>query len=187
MTSSWHNSDANDHGFVSFDVLKERARNGSREQFLADYPVPGMLVVYRGDDGSTPGQEQLFDPTDRGFQLLTVTIRSAGILQYLGKVAFLAKRPGNPFAHLISIGRSAANDITIAVESVSRVHGYFVAGDSGGWSFSDHGSTNGSRLDDRDLVSGQSQPLSDGCHLQLGLEAVLEFLSPESLYERATR
>lgn len=188
---SWHCSDVNEDGFVSFEVLRKRAAASTRDQFVRDFPVPGLLVLHRGDDFSGQGREQLFDPNDRGFQLLTMTVPSTGILRYLGKVAFLAKRPGNPFAHLISIGRSASNDITIAVDSISRVHGYFVAGEAAGnksgWSFSDHGSTNGSRLDDRDLVSGQSYGLRDGNVLQLGLEAVLELFMPESLYQRALK
>ena len=189
--TSWHCPDANEHGFVPFEALRRRAAQSTREQFLRDFPVPGLLVLHRSEDDSVQGREQLFDPNDRGFQLLTMTVPSAGILRYLGKVAFLAKRPGNPFAHLISIGRSASNDITIAIDSVSRVHGYFVAGDATGsgsqWSFSDHGSTNGSRLDDRDLVSGQCYGLRDGVLLQLGLEAVLELLTPDSLYRRALK
>lgn len=188
---TWHCSDVNEHGFVPLEVLRKRAAESTCDQFVRDFPVPGLLVLHRGEDFSVQGREQLFDPNDRGFQLLTMTIPSAGILRYLGKVAFLAKRPGNPFAHLISIGRSASNDITIAVDSMSRVHGYFVAGEAAGnqpgWSFSDHSSTNGSRLDDRDLVSGQSYGLRDGNVLQLGLEAVLELFMPESLYRRALK
>ncbi len=180
----WHCPDADEHGFVAFEVLEERAAGSSREQFLRDFPVPGLLVVYRAQDPSGPEADAILDPTDRGVQLLTMSIRSSAILRYLGRVAFVAKRPGNPFAHLISVGRSANNDVTLAVDSVSKVHGYFVR-DESGWSFIDHGSTNGSRIDDRELVSGERYPLADGNVLQLGLEALLEFLSPESLYRRA--
>ena len=182
--SDWYCPDADEHGFVPFEMLEERAARGTREQFLEDFPVPALLVVYRSQDPSGGEPDAILDPTDRGVQLLTVSIRSATILRYLGKVAFVAKRPGNPFAHLISVGRSVNNDITLTVDSVSKVHGYFVSGDDG-WSFIDHGSTNGSRIDDAGIVSGESYPLRDGNLLQLGLEAVLEFLSPESLYHKA--
>ncbi len=183
--SDWHCPDADEHGFVPFEVLEERAAHDSREQFLRAFPVPALLVVYRAQDSSGDAEaDTIIDPTDRGVQLLTVSIRSTAILRYLGKVAFVAKRPGNPFAHLISVGRSVNNDITLTVDSVSKVHGYFVSGDDG-WSFIDHGSTNGSRIDDVGIVSGRNYPLRDGNLLQLGLEALLEFLSPESLYRRA--
>jgi pSer/pThr/pTyr-binding forkhead associated (FHA) protein len=187
--TDWYCPDADENGFVPFEVLEKRAGRGSRQQFLKDFPVPGLLVVYRAQDPSggpdfRAEADTILDPTDRGVQLLTMSIRSTAILRYLGKVAFVTKRPGNPFAHLISIGRSVNNDITLAVDSVSKVHGYFVSA-GGGWSFNDHGSTNGSRLDGVAIVAGERYPLADGNVLQLGLEALLEFLSPESLYRRA--
>ena len=54
---------------------------------------------------------------DDGFWLT----ECAAILRYLGTVAFVDKRPANPFAHLVSIGRSANNDITLAVVPVVPV------------------------------------------------------------------
>ncbi|MCP3964018.1 MAG: FHA domain-containing protein [bacterium] len=183
-TNEWSCPDANEHGFVPFDVLKQKAAALTREQFLGAFPQPALLSVYPGaapEQGSEP-----VDPTDSGFQLLTVAIKSATILRYLGKVAFIAKRPGNPFGHLISVGRSASNDITLAVDSVSKVHGYFVR-DGDLWSFTDHGSTNGSTVSGREIAAGDKCPLFDGSVLQLGIEAMLEYLSPESLYDRASR
>ena len=193
----WHYQDADEHGFVSLERLAKLAQEG-RDHFLKAFPRPCLRVDLLEENASGPSIDQLLDSTDQGVQLLTVTIRSAGILRYLGKVAFVAKRPGNPYAHLISVGRSASNDISLSVESISRVHGYFVADDesstgggeasadkeSSGWSFIDHGSTNGSRLDGQDLVSGQRYPLRDGAEIQLGLGALLEFLTPEGLYRR---
>ena len=183
-TNAWSCPDADEHGFVPFDVLKQKAATLTREQFLDQFPQPALLSVY---PGSAPEQgSESVDPTDSGFQLLTVAIKSVTILRYLGKVAFIAKRPGNPFGHLISVGRSSSNDITIAVDSVSKVHGYFVReGDH--WSFTDHGSTNGSTLSGREVRPGDKYPLFDGNVLQLGLEAMLEYLSPETLYDRASR
>ena len=198
--SDWNCPDADEHGFVTFELLQKRAAGVSREQFVRAFPVPALRVVYRdGNISAGIEGESVLDPHDRGIQLMTVSIRSTSILSYLGRVAFIAKRPGNPFAHLISIGRSANNDITVAVDSVSKVHGYFVYGDSGetfpgrpdlasvepGWSFIDHGSTNGSSIDDADLVSGRRYSQRDGNVLRLGFEVTLEFMSPETLYQSA--
>ncbi len=119
-------------------------------------------------------------------QLLTVSIKSAAVLRYLNRIAFLCKRPGNPYAHLVSIGRSASNDIAIAVDSVSKVHGYFAL-DGDSWSFTDHSSTNGSLLNDEPLQAGEKYPLADGDFLQLGLEVTLEYFTPGRLYDRLTR
>ncbi len=184
-TSSWSCPDADAHGFVDFKLVKERAASRSREQFLEDFPAPALLAVYAGGaPGADPTAGDTVDPNDSGVQLLTVSIKSTAILRYLGRLAFVTKRPGNPFAHLISVGRSATNDITLAVDSVSKVHGYFVR-EGDGWSFTDHGSTNGSALAGSELAPGGKYPLHDGAVLQLGLEAMLQYLSPESLYQKA--
>lgn len=197
-TSGWYCQEADEHGFVSLEHLADRARVASRDEFLRAFPRHCLRVDALDDGTVGPGVDQLLDPQDQGVQLLTVTIRNAGILRYVGKVAFVTKRPGNLYAHLISVGRSVTNDITLAIESISRVHGYFVADGSpsvppavgegvqrawgSGWSFIDHGSTNGSRLDGADLVAGRRYPLCDGSQLQLGPGISLELLSPESLY-----
>lgn len=172
----WTCPGADEEGFITFEDLKSRTSHNSLEDFVRQYPLPGLFVVYK--EGSDPDP---LDPTDRGVQLLTVSIRSTSILRYLAKIAFLAKRPGNPFGHLISIGRSNRNDITIGVDSVSKVHGYFVP-DGDAWSFTDHGSTNGSRINDNELVRGEKYPLENGDLLQLGLEVSFEIHMPRSLY-----
>jgi hypothetical protein len=181
-SSSWHCTDADEHGFVPFEYVQRRIISGGREQFLRDFPAPALLVVFRG---SAPEQEH-FDPNQSGVQLLTVSVKSAGVLRYLGRVAFVCKKPGNPFAHLVSVGRSASNDVTIAVESVSKVHGYLVLED-GRWCYTDHGSTNGTKINGKKVDKGQKVTLDDGDVIQLGLEVMLEFLTPDALYRRATK
>ena len=177
----WTCPGTDDHGFVSLESLQGKAAQMSREEFLQSYPILALLSVFHGRDPSS--SRETLDPNDQGVQLLTVSVKSTAILRYLGKVAFVAKRPGNPFAHLISVGRSTQNDITIAVNSVSKVHGYFAV-EGNGWGFTDHGSTNGSKIDEEELEAGRKYPLRDGQLLQLGLEVMLEVMSPENLYRR---
>ncbi len=185
-TANWSCPDADEHGFVPFELIRKETARKTREQFLEAFPAPALLAVV-GDGGPGPSQgAKTVDPNDSGVQLLTVSIKSTAILRYLGKLAFVTKRPGNPFAHLISVGRSANNDITVAVDSVSKVHGYFVR-EGKGWSFTDHGSTNGSTMAGKELERGGKYTLHDGAVLQLGLEASLQYLTPESLYARAFR
>ncbi len=186
-TSNWSCPNADEHGFVPFKLIQERAAGATREQFLEDFPAPALLAVYGGGPGVDPSATaEPFDPNESAVQLLTVSIKSTAILRYFGHLAFVAKRPGNPFAHLVSIGRSATNDVTVAVDSVSKVHGYFVR-EGDGWSFTDHDSTNGSTLAGQELTPGGKYPLLDGVFLRLGLEAMLQYLSPESLYQKASR
>ena len=180
MVNSWTCPEANNHGFVPWHRLVKQVAGLSLDRFLHDYPVPALRVLDPHLDPAEPGEP---DPADRGIQLLTETIESAAILQYLTKVAFVTKKPGNPFPHLVSIGRSHRNDITIAVDSVSRVHGYFVC-DDGRWCFTDHGSSNGSQIDGCKMQPAEKYPLNDGQQLQLGLDVILELLYPRSLYHK---
>lgn len=176
--AQWYNTEADEHGFMDFDKLAKKARELDEAEFVAAYPRPALRVVYRGD-----GQTAEAASDQSGVQLLTVAVKSAGILRYLSRIAFIAKRPGVPFAHLISIGRSNNNDITLAVESVSKVHGYLVVDDDR-YRFTDHGSTNGSKLNGHALETNKKYTLEDGDVLHLGLEAALEFLQPASLYRK---
>ena len=182
MTEDWNHPDAGDDGFVAFAKIESAARELDLGAFMAAHPRSALRCVDRAQLGSSI--RRLLAPVDRGVQLLTERIEGAEILRYLGKVAFITKRPGNPFPHLISIGRSRANDVTVAVESVSKVHGYFVAQD-GGWCFTDHGSTNGSRVGKKKLSQGEEQVLEDGVVLQLGPDVCLLYLTPIGLYRAA--
>ncbi|MDA8017142.1 MAG: FHA domain-containing protein [Thermoanaerobaculia bacterium] len=176
--AQWYSTEADEHGFLDFDKLARKARALSEDDFVAAYPRPALRVVYRGDGvADEPASDR------SGVQLLTVAVKSVGILRYLSRVAFVAKRPGAPFAHLVSIGRSNNNDITMAVESVSKVHGYLVL-EEGRCRFTDHGSTNGSKLNGAPLEKNEKYTLGDGDILHLGLETALEFLTPMSLYRK---
>ena len=180
--ANWYYEGVDEGGFASFEEIQEKARKMTPEEFGRQFPVPALLVVYREPDSSGAP----LDPSSQaGVQLLTVSIKSATILRYLNQIAFLCKRPGNPYAHLISIGRSASNDISIAVDSVSKVHGYF-AQDGDTWCFTDHSSTNGSLLNDQPLQAGQKSTLREGDLLQLGLEVTLEYYTPAGLFGKLT-
>ncbi len=179
----WTCPDVNDDGFIALRRLKKAAVGKSSAQFQEAYPVPALLSVDR--DLPPAGVQELLAPSESRVQLLTVAIEGAAVLRYLGKLAFVTKRPGNFFPHVVSIGRSHKNDITVGVDSVSKMHGYFTH-DGEDWSYTDHSSTNGSRIDDRELEARCKYPLTDGCVLQLGIEVTLEFLSPASLFRRAT-
>ena len=178
-SEDWYCPEANSEGFARRSQLEKWAYRLSPAEFIERYPRPGLLVLDPETETDDPldGQEQ----KNSGVMLVTQSIESVDYLAYLNKIAFIAKRPGNLFPHLISIGRSSNNDIRINVDSVSKVHGYFVAKD-GGWVFTDHGSTNGSKLDQKVLAANHEYPLSHGQQLRLGINALFEFLSPETLY-----
>ncbi|MEM6453489.1 MAG: FHA domain-containing protein [Acidobacteriota bacterium] len=180
--SGWRAPDADDSGFVPYDTLQRRARELGDEAFLRAYPHPALLVTQQGQL-PRPGDIRSAASPDSGVQLLTMSVKSTAILSYLGKVGFVCKRPGNLFAHLISIGRSIRNDVIISVDTLSKVHGYFVHEDNT-WQFNDHGSTNGSLLNNRPLEPGVRLPLKSGDVLVLGPDVALEFLPADDLLAR---
>ena len=179
--TSWASPDANTDGFVAVTRMQKQAAEMGLEAFVEAFPKPALRSIDPSD--TSTGIRKLLPAKDEGVQLLTQMVDGVEGLRYLGKLAFVAKRPGNPYPHLISIGRSKTNDITVAVNSVSKVHGYFVF-DEEGWKFTDHGSTNGSRIDKKKIEASQKAPLQDGAVLQLGSDTAFQFHMPESLYAR---
>lgn len=181
IDTSWAYPDVNTDGFINVTRLQKQAMLMSLDSFTEAFPLPALRSVDPSD--SSTGIRRLLPAKDDGVQLLTQMVDGVEGLRYLGKLAFVTKRPGNPYPHLISIGRSKTNDITVAVSSVSKVHGYFVH-DEDGWKFTDHGSTNGSRLNKKRLGRNEKVLLSDGAVLQLGADTTFQFHLPESLHAR---
>lgn len=54
----------------------------------------------------------------------------------------VVRRGQTPFADMVSVGRTDANDIVLRHGTVSKLHAYFAEGDDG-WTLTDQGSTNG--------------------------------------------
>jgi hypothetical protein len=66
------------------------------------------------------------------------------------------------------IGRSRDCDIVLADSNVSRRHAEIRPGAQGRWTVADLGSTNGVRVNGRDVESGHAQPLAPGDHVAFG-------------------
>ena len=186
--SGWHYEKTDSRGFVAVPDLRKPARRMTRAQFVQEFPVPAILVVDRPEDSAereppAPGGGLPESSVAQGLQLLTASFASHAILRYLNRVAFVCKRPGNLLTHLVSIGRSARNDISIGVDSVSKVHGYFSTSGEELY-FTDHNSKNGSFLNDRSVEAGDKNPLRDGDLLRIGVEVTFEYLSPGALFDR---
>lgn len=171
----------NAEGFVSLQHLRRVARDGSLSSFVKTYPVPAVIVVDVGI-GATTGNPAA--TTQSGPQLVTLFKSGKTAFRYLNEVAFVLKRPGNPFPQFVSVGRTTNNDVVLGVETVSKLHGYFSQTD-GRWSLTDFRSTNGTFLNDERLESGKPVPVATGDRVRWGTQIVTEFLSPQALYERA--
>jgi hypothetical protein len=67
-----------------------------------------------------------------------------------------------------TIGRSRDCDIVLNDSNVSRHHAEIKPGPQGRWTIADLGSTNGIRVNGRDVPAGQAQPLTSGDHVTVG-------------------
>lgn len=175
-------------GFVAAPELRARALQLSPEAFVDAYPAPALLVLGRGpDDPATTTPRTATRKTATAFQIMTLggaeTSSQESLRQYDGRVAFLLKRPGNPFPNMISIGRAASCDIVVALETVSKVHGYFLR-EPDGWAYTDYRSTNGTWVNDKRVEKGERRRIEDRDALRIGLDLRATFLAPSSLYER---
>jgi hypothetical protein len=176
-------------GFVLLSDLKLAARELEPEAFARAFPHPALVSVGLPTTPSLapppPAPERLQrSKSSTGISAKGDT-KSRGSLKalraYGGRVAILAKRPGNPFPNMISLGRALTNDVVLLLETVSKLQGFFTPGADGSWQFTDNGSTNGTLLDGVELEQRRPWPLADGSLLRFGLELEAEFILPRSL------
>jgi FHA domain len=168
-------------GFVSKQDVAQQARTLSLAAFVERYPAPAVQIV-EVDIGSAPGGEP--DATVQpGPQLLTLLRSGGNAFHYEGRVGFLTKRPGNPFPQFVSIGRAANNDLVLAIDAISKFHGYFTC-EHDRWALTDYRSMNGIEINDVRLDPGAATPLSDGDRIRFGGRLRALFLSPGGLYGR---
>ena len=79
----------------------------------------------------------------------------------------------------IVIGRQIHCDIHINQEMVSRRHARVLRDGSGNFAIADLGSKNGTRVNDRELSSGEAFPLRDGDLIRIG-DVIFKFLAEGS-------
>ena len=174
----------NEEGFMHISKIREACRGATLERFLEIYPVPALYISSLDPQAASLLEDSGVQESGRP-QLLTIAGSTLRPLRYLERVAFLVKRPGNPFPHFVSLGRSANNDVVVALEGVSKLHGYFTCSHQG-WAYTDQGSTNGSILNGRRMKPMQRTPILDRHRLKIGAGLTLQFLLPESLYQLAS-
>lgn len=123
---------------------------------LADSPTQVLLVADLEDIMAQPSDEP-----PSGYQLVIATPG------YDASVVVL-NRP------VVSLGRSADNDVVLPSEGVSRHHARLQAGDWG-WSVMDLGGINGTYLDGERLRANKLTPLANGSRIKVGpYELMLE-------------
>lgn len=79
----------------------------------------------------------------------------------------LAKKPGAPFADMITVGRTANNDVVLNDVTISRFHAYF-KNIGGQWKVCDAGSKNGSALLGNTLEARKEMDIRSGQRVAFG-------------------
>lgn len=171
------NTELEAHGFFALDDLRERVRRAGslgREE-------PALVVTSVARTRTQSGNESLaYSRTlDSGSR-----VEGAGSAKaYLERAAFLAKRPGNPFPQMISLGRARNSDVVLALGTVSKVQCYFMQTPDG-WAVVDQRSKNGTFLNGEALEAGEKTPLKDGDQLRFGDDVTCRFSHAVSLESR---
>jgi hypothetical protein len=93
----------------------------------------------------------------------------------------LAKKPGAPFADMITVGRTANNDVVVNDITVSRFHAFFRQRGAV-WSVCDAGSKNGTSLDGTVLEARKERPIQSGQQLRVG-DIELVFHNADDLFD----
>lgn len=173
------------HGFVSELQLRLLARERGWTALGIDVPMLMVSEVLSGDELRATGSDIASRVTLDRDEPTEGRLSGGDPARYRGKLAPLRKRPGNPFANLVSIGRALSCDLVLSLATVSKLQGYFRLDEATQtWSFLDQRSHNGSRLNGELLRPNTLYPVTDGDQIAVADEVVLTFLGLESLARR---
>lgn len=174
----------NAEGIYSVDELKAYARSVGASEFTAAFSNPALLF---GADIAEPASGSAIEKSIRRTVMADQDDKTSRVpsikpsSRLTNAMAFLQKRKGNPFPHMISLGRAMNNDIVILNASVSKLHGYFLReGES--WFFTDHKSSNGTQTNGARVEPGKKTSLADRDRFRFGLDVTATLLFPKAVY-----
>lgn len=191
---------------MNLDELARLTAADDETTFRTRYPAPALVFLATQ---ATPGSEPKIDTPTRGTDL-DQAFRATGVLeagaypilarqgllsethrdelashvaQVTGNfsVVFLGKSGRNPFNNMVTVGRAPNNDVPVPLRTVSKLHASFTHSPSG-WKITDHGSTNGTLVDEQRLPSSGSVLVADSTRIGFGPEARANFHTPEGLF-----
>ena len=147
-----------------------------RSTFLAEYAVPVLVFAPRERSETAGG----FDFGATQLLRLVTGVEEPAVPEMPALVAPLKKRAGIP-GRQISLGRTQATDICLDSPDVSTLHAYFNYTQGQGYSVTDSGSKNGTRMGEVKLTANVAYPVGNATRIAFaGHEAVL--YSSEGFY-----
>ena len=171
--------DPDAHGFLLGTQIQAAIEARGWSELRLEVPVvvvsQAKAIETERADGADLSSRATLDRSSGG-----VDVTGGDPSRYLGKLAPLVKRAGNPFSNVISIGRASSCDVVLSLATVSKLQGYFRR-EGEDWTFLDQRSLNGTLLNGVALEANRLHPLQDGDELSIADELVLTFVLPESL------
>ena len=185
---------------MTFEELCRSARDLTREEYLATYPAPALLVYEEDEAGSSADDTIRFkaggkkkahesDWLSKTYEEMSIPKEGA---TGPSLVAWVRKRRGsnNPFENVVSIGRMKHNDVVINSSVISKVHAVVLLDPPASdgtrkYHLRDQNSTNGTLVDGDPVPGGSQRTLEDATSIWLGSLRV-QFILPETLF-RALR
>lgn len=153
-----------------------------RNEFLRG-AAPAALVRHRGGASTAGSMRASYE--DSADETLVASIEGdfgSGIGPSNDlEVYALAKKPGAPFADMITVGRTPNNDVVVNDITVSRFHAYFKLRDNE-WVICDSGSKNGTFLAGVRLEKRKERTIMSGMPLRMG-DVDVTFYIAEDLFE----
>lgn len=142
-------------------VVKKKGRPSADDQF--DSELDWRTRTKKGLYGGKAGVPSKKDPLAK--------------LTYIP----LVKSNRNPFAGMITVGRTPNNDVCLNFSSVSKLHAYF-QNEGPRWVIRDSMSSFGTFVNGEKVLPDQAMPVQDGSLIGFGPDTECSFLGPKALH-----
>lgn len=139
------------------------------DRFTSEVEVPHLVFPLQADEAS----RRSFMTTRNTSGKARETVEDAGAIGLFP----LPREPGR----LVSLGRSAGNDVVVRSGEISKVHCFLQRG-PGGWEIKDAGSANGTRHNGAEMVPDQWVSLSDADVILIADFLEIHCLAPPTLF-----
>jgi hypothetical protein len=161
-----------------------KAAELTSSQFLEKYQHPVLLWPQAGDwIEDTAFQFETFS-SDYSEELPGAISPSTESQIAKTVVVEVLKQASSAPTNMICVGRAANNDIVLANNTVSKLHTYFLVSEKGdSYDIVDANSTNGTVVNNKQLVAYKNQPLLNRDNIQFGPSIQMVYLTPQGFYE----